>query len=462
MTGKSSRRSFLKNTALLASGSVLAACAPAATQAPAAATKAPEGAVDAPTAKPPAAGKKKLVFSSYTWSSYETAMKTVIDQWAKTKPDVEIEGQFIPEDYWTKVQTQVASGTPPDAGIADYGRLVSYAKNGTLLDITDMLKSSNFPLDKMFAGATAQYRWNKGDFDSGAANGNYYGIPSDAQSQVFVYNKKMFDEAGVAYPTDDWTWDDMLAAAKKITKPDANKWGMAPIPNYILMKGNFVWAAGGAIHTPDFTKSMLADPGTIEAYKWNWDLVFTHKVAPPPGTMGDTNPFMTGQVAMYVEGVWWISDFVPGIKDFEWDVALLPKHPKSGKRTTTVESDGWWVYKSGKEHELAFDLIQYLALPEQQRQFGTLNYIVPSSVPEIAKEWFSKTPPANRMKALDNINLDSAKVDFTYFEFGTITNAVNPIIDKAFADGEDVAKALQEADKVMNEELTKAWELLKS
>ena len=81
----------------------------------------------------------------------------------------------------------------------------------------------------------------------------------------------------------------MLEAAKKITKADENKWGIAAISNYILFKGNWVWAAGGGLHSPDFTKSMLADPKTIEAYKWNWDLVYTHKVAPTSGAMGQTN-----------------------------------------------------------------------------------------------------------------------------------------------------------------------------
>ena len=68
-------------------------------------------------------------------------------------------------------------------------------------------------------------------------------------------------------------------------------------------------------------------------------------------------------------------------------------------------------------------------------------------------------PPEHRIKALDNITLDSAKVDFTYFEFGTITAAVNSVVDKAFTDGEDIEKAMKDASVVMNEELTKAWDL---
>jgi multiple sugar transport system substrate-binding protein len=460
MSSKASRRDFLKASALVGGGALLAACTPAQatqSQAPAATT--------APQANPPSSGTKKIVFSTYTWSNFEQAMGEILAGWKAATPNVDYEAQFVPQtiDYWAKVQTQVASGTPPDCGMADYGRLVSYSKNGTLLPISDYVKSASFPIDKAFSGASAQYRWAKGEFDSGNTAGDYYGLPSDAQSQIFVYNKKMFDGAGVAYPTDDWTWDDMLAAAQKITKADQNQWGMAAIPNYILFKGNFVWSAGGALHSPDFTKSMLADQNTIDTYKWNWDLLYTHKVAPPPtGNANQQNSFMSGQVAMYVEGVWWITDFVNGIKDFDWDVALFPKHPKTGKRTTTMESDGWWIYKGGKDHDTAWNLVSYLDKPEGQQLFIKANDCIPSTYQDIAKQWYGATPPASKLKILDNINQDSAKVDFTYFEFATITNAVWPIIDKAFSDGTDVVQAMKDADKVMNEELTKAWALLKS
>jgi multiple sugar transport system substrate-binding protein len=378
---------------------------------------------------------------------------------------VDFEAQFVPQtiDYWAKVQTQVASGTPPDAGIADYGRLVSYSKNGTLLPISDYVKSSSFPIDTAFAGASAQYRWANGEFDSGNTAGDYYGLPADAQSQIFAYNKKMFDAAGVSYPTDDWTWDDMLEAAQKITKADQNIWGISVIPNAILFKGDFVWSGGGALHSPDFTKSMLADQNTIDVYKWDWDLVYTSKVAPPPsGNANQQNPFMSGQVAMYIDGVWWITDFLNGIKDFDWDVALFPKHPKTGKRTTTIESDGWWIYKGTKEADTAWNLISYLDKPEGQQIFLKAGYVIPSDYEDVAKQWYGTTPPASRLKVLDNITADSAKVDFTYFEFGTITNAVWPVIDKAFSDGTDIVQAMKDADKVMNDELTKAWALLKS
>jgi len=133
-----SRRTFVRFSALGAAGAALVACgaqptAAPATAAPAQATAAgpaPTNTAEVVATKAPAAagaGTKKIVFSSYTWSGYEAAMNQVIDMWKAQNPGVEVEGQFVGEDYWTKLQTQVASGSPPDAGISDWGRLVSYA-----------------------------------------------------------------------------------------------------------------------------------------------------------------------------------------------------------------------------------------------------------------------------------------------------------------------------------------------
>lgn len=445
MSTQLSRRQFLHLTGASVAGLALAAC----TAAPPGASSGSSGSGDGE--------KTKLVFSSYTWSGYEAAMKTVIEAWNQEHPDVEVEGQYIPEDYWTKLQTQIAGGTPPDIGISDYGRMLTYAKSGVLLPLDDYLAVDNFSLDKMLPAAVAQYRWQEGDFDSGGDGGKMYGLPSDAQSQIFAYNKTMFENAGVALPTDDWTWDDMVAAGQAITKPDQNIWGIQMISPWILTKGNFLFSSGGANHSADVKKSMLDAPESIEAFKWNWDLVYTHKIAPAPGAQAQTNPFMSGQVAMVVDGVWWIADFAT-IKDFEWDIALFPKHPKTGKRTTSLESDGWWIFKSAANPDTAWSLMKYLVDENGQKRFSELNYIIPSSYSDVAETWYNQSPPTNRPKALENILTDSAKVDYTYFDFFAIFDAYRPSIEKAYADGDDIEAAMLEAAQIHNEELAKAWE----
>jgi multiple sugar transport system substrate-binding protein len=462
MSQSVSRRTFLKLAGVSAASAAFAACGPQAPQAPpapAAATTAPEAttAPQAAATTAPAGEMKKLIFSSYTWSGYEAAMRSIIDSWVKDHPDVQVEQQYIAEDYWTKLQTQVAGGTPPDVGISDYGRMLPYAKSGILLPISELIARDNFPLDKMLPGAVAQYRWVKGEFDSGGEGGEMYGLPSDAQDQIFAYNKKMFDDAGVKYPTDDWTWDDVVTAGKTITNADQNKWGIQRIDPWIMTKGNFLFSAGGANHTADLKKSLVDDPKSVEAWKWDWDLIYTHKIAPPPGAQAQTNPFMSGQVAMVVDGVWWISDFA-SITDFGWDIALQPKHPQTGKRTTSVESDGWWIFKATKYVDDSWSLMQNLSDEAGQKRFGDAGYVIPSCFPDIGKEWYSKPPPENRMKALDNIVQDSTKVDYTYFEFFTCWDAYRPPIEAAFADGTDIEAALTEAATIHNEELAKAWD----
>ena len=384
-------------------------------------------------------------------------MREVIASWNAEHPEVTVEQQYIAEDYWTKVQTQLAGGTPPDVGIADYARVVPYAKSGVLLDITELIARDSFPLDDMFPSAVAQYRWANGDFDSGGDGGNMYGLPSDAQSHIIAYNKSMFDEAGVAYPTDDWTWDDLVEMGKKIAKPDENKWGMQVIEPTIFTKGNFLFSGDGANHGQDFKKSMIDTPESVAAWKWNWDLIYTHKIAPPPGAQAQTNPFMSGQVAMVVDGVWWIADFA-NITDFEWDVALYPKHPDTGKRTTSLESDGWWIYKSTQDVEMSWSLLQFLSNQVGQARFGELNYIIPSCFPTVAEKWYTQKPPENRPKVLENITQESHKVDLTYYEFWTCWAAYSPSLQAAFADGTDIEAACVEAAQIHNEELTAAWE----
>ena len=448
-----SRRDFLKASLAVSGGAFLAACAPKALNG----TTAPATKVSVP------AGAKKLVFSSYIFQGFQDAMNSVIDGWIATKPagSVVVERQYSDAaPYWDKIQTQVVGGTPPDCGISDYGHTVTYAKEGALLNITDRIKNSNFPLDKFIPGALAQYRWKAGDFDSGNPVGDYYGLPGDAQSQIFAYNKTMFDAAGVSYPTDDWTWDDLRAAAIKLTDPSKNQYGFYLDPEAeMFLRQIFVSAAGGSIYSSDSKTSGLSLPGTLEALQWYWDLVWKDKAAMPPFTKPTTQPFAEKKVAMTVEGVWWIADFDKGVGTGAWDVALLPKHPKTGKRTTSVESDGWWIYKGSKEPDLAWDLVQYLAGLTGQKIFSGLNYIIPSCIPTVASDWYGQKPPDHRAKILDNLNMDSAKIFYTNFEAATIENVYGPILLKAFFDGSDLMPALKDAEASMNDELATAWDL---
>ena len=306
--------------------------------------------------------------------------------------------------------------------------------------------------------ALDQYRWAEGDFDSGNPDGDYYGIPSDAQAQIMVYNKKMFDAAGISYPTDDWTWDDMLTAAKALTIPEKEQYGFFFDP-FLLWKGIWTKSAGGSVISADYKKSLLNSPETKEAITWLWDAIYTHKVAIPPPPPNSIQPFLERKVAMTIDGIWWVPDFSKGLEEGEYDICQLPKHPKTGKRTTSVESDGWWIFKGASEPDLAFDLLKYMASPSGQQTFTDMGYIIPSCLPEIATPWYATKPPENKSSVLTNINEDFIKVGITYFEVFTILNVIQPLLLDAFSNGTDIGSVLEMAEAAMNAELDTAWAL---
>ena len=286
-------------------------------------------------------------------------MKGMFKSWEDQNPGVTVQGEFSGwEEYWTKVQTLVAAGSAPDVGIASCVYPVTYAKQGAVLPLDDLIARDSYSLDAFIPAGVDLYRWQDGDFDSGGQGGKVYGLPGDAQGYIFVYNKTLFDAAGQAYPTADWTWDDVVTAAQNLTKADEDRWGCyAPSFGSMCVEGEFVYSTGGNIISSDYKKSALDSPETMSAFKWAWDLIYTHKVAPQPVPSEPANPFASGRVAMAWEGVWALADFA-NITDFEWDMALHPKNPTTGKRTMMLQSDGWWMFKGTEGHGSGLELPQ--------------------------------------------------------------------------------------------------------
>ena len=210
---------------------LLAACAPVA----------PQGAA-------PAAGGEQAAASGPTtitwafWGSPEEAAshKIVADAFMKEHPEIQIEIWNQPwDDYFTKIQALWASGDAkviPD--VAFLWPTPTYAAQGVLENLDPFIEKSGYNLDDYWPGL----------LESAKYEGSVYGFPRDIEVNVLYYNKDLFDKAGVDYPTDNWTWDDFLAAAEKLTVKDAS----GVTERYALAAEGGKWAKwvnqnGGAI-----------------------------------------------------------------------------------------------------------------------------------------------------------------------------------------------------------------------
>src|SRR5690606_9006890 len=143
-------------------------------------------------------------FSFTTSSDKIDALEELIAVFEEENPDIEI--NYSTADfgsYFTKLQTDFAAGNAPDVFELNYENFVTFASRDTLLDIGDMLASS----DKIGAGT-----FYPAALDAFAYEGAQLALPITFSTVMLYYNKDMFDAAGVEYPNSEWVWEDVIEA----------------------------------------------------------------------------------------------------------------------------------------------------------------------------------------------------------------------------------------------------------
>ncbi|NCC44897.1 MAG: sugar ABC transporter substrate-binding protein, partial [Clostridia bacterium] len=182
--------------------------------------------------------------------------------------------------------------------------------------------------------------------------------------------KTLFDEAGLEYPTADWTWDDVTEAAKALTKEDGSQYGLG-MRNDNNQAGyyNMVYDNGGTVISDDKTKSGWDDPKTIEAMQQLEEWI-NLGVIPSIETMSENNEdalFESGKIAMTCQGSWMLAAF----RDNEYtaancDVVELPKNATTGRRASIYNGLGWAASAGTANPDEAWALIEYLGSEEAQ------------------------------------------------------------------------------------------------
>jgi multiple sugar transport system substrate-binding protein len=233
-------------------------------------------------------------------------------------------------------------------------------------------------------------------------------LTKDYSPLVLFYNKKLFDEAGVAYPDETWTWDDLLAAAQQLTKPDGSQWGIQ-IPN---SWGDWLWPRGmmplifqngGELISEDGTKTTgyLNSPETVEAIQWYVDLFKVHKVAPTKQdveSLAGQDLFQTGRVAMLWTGRWPLKDFLAN-SELSFGTAPLPQ---GKERANSICWAGFAVYSKSQNKDAAWAFLKHLTAEEGAQEFADYAF---TAVQPIAEQQGLDTDPYNApiVEDLENI-----------------------------------------------------------
>lgn len=240
----------------------------------------------------------------------EETLAKMVAAFEEDHPNIKVEVETIGyDDYFTQMQTRVAGGTAPDCYELNIENFAAYANKGILAEITGV--------DVSGLNETALGAFN--------VDGKQYGLPESFSNVVLIYNKDLFDQAGVAYPTNDWTQDDLQAAAEKIRALGDDIFGIwQPITYNEFFK--VVAQYGGALLNEDKTEFTINSPENLEAATALVDRVLVSNVQPnavQQGGMGDWDMFMSGRLGMIPTGIWAFQTFTDGC-DFEWDIVVEP------------------------------------------------------------------------------------------------------------------------------------------
>lgn len=348
------------------------------------------------------------------------------------------------DEYWTMLEAGAQGGSLPDVFWMHSNESQRYMSNDMLLDLTDKIADSdlidpaNYPEDI----------WGLYTYDE-----KYYAVPKDVDTIALWYNKAMFDEAGLAYPTADWTWDDVTEAAKKLTKEDGSQYGLA-VRNDNNQAGyyNLVYDNGGHIINEDKTKSGWDDPKTIEAMEvlesWIKD-----GVMPPIETMSENGEdvlFQSGKVAMVLQGSWMVAAY----RDNEYtaencDVVELPKSATTGRRASVYNGLGWAASANGKNTESAWKLIEYLGSEKAQKKQAELG-VTMSAYKGTSDAWANSAE--FNLQAYLNMMED---MEIRPYSKSTVTweNEDNEILKSVYMGEKSMADACKEMADQMNEKL---------
>lgn len=366
----------MKQVALLVAASlIVAACgAPASptTTQPAATTAAQpaaQGTEAATAAAAPAASgdeKYQLTFLDGCFPASQAVTQVMLAAFGAKHPNIDVKVDCNVGDYAENIFAKAAAGNLPDVMMSADLFTVPFVNAGVLRDLSqyDKLEKTS-TIDDIYPNilALGQLPGKPGT----------YMIPASFDSVQMYYNKTMFEKSGAKMPQDNWTWDDLIQACKTIQQKNSGVSCLA-----LGGKDSWDWWAyfipwivgyGGKPVSDDFKQSTFSSPDSLAGIQAYVDLWTKHKVASPLGTElpggGGDACFMSQKCAVFFHIPGFMKTFREKIKDFDWDVALMPTHPK--KQVTGMGTFGYGVSKDSKHPEAAWELIKFLASPPGQR-----------------------------------------------------------------------------------------------
>jgi multiple sugar transport system substrate-binding protein len=354
----------------------------------------------------------------------------------------------IPRSAWTpggggvladamlqKVTAALAAGSYPDIAYVFGSDLASIARSPRVVDLTDAMRGGPTPWNSFWAPVR----------EAVSVNGKVRAAPALLDSLAVVYNKKLFQQAGVPFPEAGWTWDEFTDTARKLTDSGrgvfGTGWPGTGDEDTVWRLWPMIWDLGGDVVADDGKSIGFAGQG-VRALDTLRQLVRDKSVYvdPKPGGEQMYQVFLGGRMAMVATGPWQLPDILDA--EVDYDVVPLPSY--SGRPVTISGPDTWTVFDNGSARSrAAVEFVQWMMRPEQDARWDIRAGSLPlGSATERRPQWRKHSQQTTGLTVFTDA-LDSARVRPVHAAYPQISQALGEAIVSVLLGRDSPAKALR-------------------
>jgi multiple sugar transport system substrate-binding protein len=357
-------------------------------------------------------------------------------------------GASSTEELLQKLSAGFASDTYPNISYSFGSWASELESSGRTLDLRDQVDDPSFGWDEFSEAARATVQ---------PTGEKIIGFPALVDNLSLIYNKTVFDAAGLDYPTDEWSWDDFRDAAKKLTDPATETYGYAySVSGSEETTWQFwphLWQNGGEILTDDGKAAFASDAG-VEALEFLRQMAVDDKSIYLDQT--DTKfaqLFAADRIGMMTSGPWQLYDL--NTAGTQYGVTVLPG--TDGDHQTVSGPDIWALFDTQdvNENYWSVELLKWLTAPEQDLRWNVEFGNLPLRASEIDTPEFQaqvEALPGIDIMAANNENAIKSRP--TVAGYVGLSEAIGSAISKVLQGQGDPKEALEGAAQKADEALS--------